>query len=110
MSLMKRGKNTKEILQGNISIKENSWIARMAAKKLHVNSVAIVIGKTIYLYNVSSGNFLKNDRWLKHELCHIQQFQEYGFLLFIVKYLWESLKKGYQNNKFEVAARRAESL
>lgn len=90
------------------SIKENSWIAKLAAFKLNTNRVAIVIGKTIHLYNTTKQDFLKNDRWLKHELCHVKQFKENGYLLFLFKYLWESLKKGYYNNKYEVEARAAE--
>ncbi len=51
----------------NLSIKENSWIARLAAKKLHAGNVAIVIGRSIHLYNVTKQEFLKNDKWLKHD-------------------------------------------
>ena len=40
-------------------IKENSWIAKLAAKKLSSENVAIVIGKTIHLHNVSKEDFLK---------------------------------------------------
>jgi len=90
------------------SIKENSWIAKIAAKKLRSDKVAIVVGKTIHLYKTSKKQFLQNERWLKHELCHIKQFQENGYLLFIAKYLWESIKHGYHNNKYEVEAREAE--
>ncbi|HEV8079845.1 MAG TPA: DUF4157 domain-containing protein [Chitinophagaceae bacterium] len=89
-------------------IKENSWIAKLAAKKLRSDKVAIVVGKTIHLYKTSKKQFLQNERWLKHELCHIKQFQENGYLLFIAKYLWESIKHGYHNNKYEVEAREAE--
>jgi len=28
----------------------------------------------------------------------------------LVKYLWESIRKGYYNNRFEVEARKAEEL
>ena len=94
----------------NPSIKENSWIARLAAKKLHAGSAAIVIGRSIHLYNATKQELLRNEKWLKHELCHIKQFQQYGFIPFIAKYLWESIQKGYFNNKFEVEARRAENL
>lgn len=90
-------------------IKENSWIAMLAAKKLHSENVAITIGKKIHLYNVSKHDFLNNEKWLKHELCHIEQFKKYGFFTFIAKYLWESLKVGYYNNEYEVEARKAES-
>ncbi|HUS01074.1 MAG TPA: hypothetical protein VMY77_05070 [Chitinophagaceae bacterium] len=90
------------------SIKENSWIARLAALKLRSKGVAIVIGKTIHLHHTSKQQFLKDERWVKHELCHIRQFQQNGFIPFMIKYLWESIKKGYYNNKYEVEAREAE--
>lgn len=89
-------------------VKENSWIAKLAAKKLRSHSVAITIGKTIHLYNVSKKDFLRDKKWVKHETCHIEQFKKYGFFTFITKYLWESLKVGYYNNKFEAEARNAE--
>ena len=95
---------------GDITIKENSRIAKLAAKKLHAANVAIVIGKTIYLHNATRQEFLQNERWLKHELCHVRQFEHYGFLNFITRYLWESFIKGYINNRFEVEARKAEKL
>lgn len=92
-----------------ISIKENSWIAKIAARKLRSDNVAIVIGKTIHLHNVSKDRFLENKRWIKHELCHIRQFQQHGYLFFIFKYLSESMRSGYYNNKYEVEARNAET-
>lgn len=89
-------------------IKENSFFARLAAKKMRSNSLAMVLGKTIHLHNISKGDFLKNERLLKHELCHVRQYQEHGYIGFLAKYLWESFRKGYYNNKFEVEARKAE--
>ena len=40
-------------------IKENSWIAKLAAKKLQSDNVTIVIGRTIHLHNVSKEFFFK---------------------------------------------------
>lgn len=94
----------------NYYIKENSWIARIAAKKLGTKEVAMVLGKTIHLWNTSKADFLKNEKWLRHELCHVQQYQQHGFWAFIIKYLWESIQNGYHNNKYEVEARAAENL
>jgi hypothetical protein len=88
--------------------KENSWIAKIAARKLNADKVAIVIGKTIHLFNVSKDVFLKDEKWVKHEMCHVKQFEKYGYFNFIIKYLWQSWKHGYRNNKFEVEARLAE--
>ena len=93
----------------NYSIKENSWIAKFAAKKLRSERVAIVIGKTIHLHNTTKQDFLNDEKWVKHELCHVKQFQQNGYLLFIIKYLWESIKHGYHNNRYEIEARSAES-
>ncbi len=89
-------------------IKENSWVAAIAAKKLRVKSVAMVLGKTIHLFGSSKEDFLADECWVKHELCHVKQFKEHGYFLFLIKYLWESLKVGYHNNKYEVEAREAE--
>ena len=92
----------------NFTIKENSWVAWLAAKKLKVPAVAIVIGKTIHLHHASRVDFLNNARWVKHEFCHIRQFKEHGFLLFMLKYVWESILHGYHNNKYEIEARNSE--
>lgn len=92
-----------------ISIKENSWIAKIAARKLGSDNVAIVIGKSIHLHNVSKARFLENRPWVKHELCHIRQFQQHGFVPFIFKYLMESMRVGYYHNKYEAEARNAET-
>ena len=91
-------------------IKENSWLAKLAAKKLKRNAVAMVLGKTIHLHNTTKTEFLQDEKWLKHELCHINQFKQHGYILFIVKYLLESMRNGYYNNRFEVEARQAEEL
>jgi len=89
-------------------IKENSWIAKLAAKKLKSENVAIVIGKTIHLYHVSKRDFLKDEKWIKHEMCHVSQFKKYGFFNFIFMYLVESMRSGYFNNKYEIEARNEE--
>ncbi len=81
----------------------------MAAWKLKADSVAIVVGKTVHLHNCERQQFLGDKRWVKHELCHIRQFKEHGFFGFIFKYLVESLRHGYHNNKYEIEARKAES-
>ena len=89
-------------------IKENSWLAKLAAKKLNTKTVAMVLGKTIHLHGSSKKNFLADERWVNHELCHVKQFAAHGYVMFTIKYLWESLRVGYYNNKYEVEARAAE--
>ncbi len=91
-----------------LNIKENSWVAKLAAKKLKTKNVAIVIGSTIHLYNVTKHQFLQDKKWVKHEVCHLKQFQKHGYFTFILKYLWESMRHGYHQNKYEEEALRAE--
>lgn len=91
-----------------IRIKENSILARIAAKFLHSEQMAMVLGKTIHLHNATMEEFLADKRWYNHELKHIEQFERYGFLPFLFKYTIESIKNGYYNNKYEIEARKAE--
>ena len=97
-------------MRADYYIKEDSIIAKIAARKLKTTCVAIVIGKTIHLANASKEDLLQNEKWLKHELCHISQFEKFGFLNFIFKYLVESYRSGYYMNKYEVEARAAEDV
>ena len=92
----------------HFKIKENSIIASLAARKLKSKRAAIVFGHTIHLHNISRDQFYNDERLMRHELCHVKQYEEHGFLGFLVKYLVESIKKGYTNNKFEIEARNAE--
>ena len=93
-----------------VYIKTNSYLAKVAAWKLHTKQIAMVIGKTIHLYGVSEDAFLANERWLKHELKHVEQYKENGTIKFLGLYLLESIKSGYYNNRFEKEARAAEDL
>lgn len=90
-------------------IKENSFLALLAAYKLNGESVAFVLGRTIHLHSVSREEFLANESWVKHELCHLRQFREHGHIAFVFKYLADWVKNGYYNNKYEVEARAAEN-
>lgn len=70
--------------------------------------MAVTVGKTIHLWNTDRHSFLQDRKWVKHELCHVSQFQRYGILRFLVLYWVESLRSGYENNRFETEAREAE--
>jgi hypothetical protein len=86
---------------------ENSPFARIARLVLRSRNVAMVLGKTIHLSGVKQETFLKDSNWVAHELCHIRQFQEHGYVRFLWLYLRESMRVGYYNNKYEVEARIA---
>ncbi|MGJ7030837.1 DUF4157 domain-containing protein [Niabella hirudinis] len=90
-------------------IKENSFIARLGARKLKSGNVAMVIGRTVHLWGATRSAFLADERWVRHELKHIEQYQRYGILRFLFKYLAQSIKYGYYNCPLEKEARAAES-
>jgi len=91
-----------------VYIKENSWLARIAAAKMKADKAAIVFGSTIHLHNSSREAFLADSDWVCHELKHVQQYRDNGFAGFLIKYLVDWIKNGYYNNKFEVEARKSE--
>lgn len=91
-----------------VIIRENSWLAKLAAAKLKADQAAIVFGSTIHLHNTSRAEFLSDKEWLCHELKHVEQYQQHGFAAFLVKYLFEWVKNGYYNNRFEKEARENE--
>jgi nitrogenase molybdenum-iron protein alpha/beta subunit len=91
-----------------VTIKENSWIAKLSAKQLGSKKVAVVVGRTIHLFNTTREEFLKDEKWVCHELAHVEQFQRHGLVKFLALYLVESIKKGYRMNRYELEAKSKE--
>lgn len=83
-------------------------MAKIAARKLKADKVAMVLGKTIHLHNTSKQEFITNKKWLRHEIAHIKQYKKVGFVQFLFLYLMETFNKGYFDNRFEVEARSME--
>ncbi|MFB9863413.1 hypothetical protein [Rufibacter immobilis] len=94
-------------LEKNLKIVEGSPFARIARWVLKSSNVAMVLGKSIHLSGVSKENFLRDRAWVAHELVHVRQFQEHGYVKFLWLYLLESMRVGYYNNRFEAEARLA---
>jgi len=92
-----------------VHIRERSWLARIAARHLGYSHVAMVVGRTIFLHNVTVETFLARPSWVVHELKHVDQYREHGFVGFLWKYFRDYLKNGYWNNRFEREARAAEA-
>ena len=61
---------------------------------------AITLGRTIFLAERTR----LDPELLLHEYRHVQQFSESKS--FPLHYIWESLRRGYHANRFEVDARR----
>jgi len=90
-----------------VRVKEQSFVARLAAGKVGAKSVAIGFGETIFLYGASKQELLNNKQWLCHEIMHVLQYKREGFIRFLIKYVWLSLRFGYQNNPLELEAQQA---
>lgn len=89
-------------------VRERSWLAWIAARKLRARRVAMVLGGTVHLWGASREAFLSDARWVAHERAHLAQFRRHGAVRFVLMYLWESARRGYRDNRFEVEARAAE--
>jgi hypothetical protein len=90
-----------------VKIKERSFVARLAALKLGTTNVAIVFGRTIFLYGATKQELLNDENWLKHELMHVFQYEREGFIRFLFKYVWLSIRYGYKRNPLELEAELA---
>lgn len=88
-----------------VKIKEDSWFAALAAKKMKAKQLAIVYNKTIHLYQTTTTDFMADTRWLCHELQHVKQYQKEGSFIFLCKYIWYWMQVGYYNIPYEKDAR-----
>jgi hypothetical protein len=57
--------------------------------------LGIAVGRTIFLAPATELDIAL----LLHEVAHVQQFEQVS--AFPARYLWESLRRGYHNNRFE---------
>lgn len=84
----------------------HSPLARIARLVLGGNTrVAMVIGGTVHLSGATRAEFLADPEWVAHEQVHLRQYREQGLLHFLYRYLAESARVGYYNNRYEVEAR-----
>jgi len=70
------------------------------------NVIGITLNGKIYL---RYGTLL-TDELLRHEYTHVLQQKELGYLLFLIKYGWWGLFKGYIKIPFEKEANANESV
>jgi hypothetical protein len=78
--------------RGGLPVRVAGWTL------LQSSAAAITLWRTVFL-----GRTVRADaELLLHELRHVQQFQ--ASRAFPLMYLWESLRRGYHRNRFEVDA------
>jgi hypothetical protein len=88
-------------LPAGVEIRENRWLLALGGRLAGMRGRAggMAIGRTILVPPDSK----LQPRLLLHELVHVRQWRTVP--LFPLRYLWESLRRGYRNNRFEREAR-----
>jgi hypothetical protein len=81
-----------------VEIYEHSWFSR-----LHFRALATTRRRRIYLSG-SAEHFFARPSFVLHEFCHVLKQWEPGALT-IWRYLLESFRRGYWDNRFEIEAR-----
>ena len=83
---------------GGIPLRIGGW----ALGASHV--AGITLGGTIFVHETA----LLDEGLLLHELRHVHQFREKKS--FPVRYLWQTVRRGYRANPYEVDARRFSAI
>lgn len=71
------------------------WLGRFGGP-----AAAVTLGRTIWIHPATP----LTDDLLAHELAHVLQWRRVP--VFPLRYLWESLRRGYERNRFEREARQ----
>ncbi len=86
---------------GVVRLRRGGVLPRVGGWCLGQATVAgITFGRTVWL----GKNARASAELLLHELRHVHQFE--SVRAFPLRYVWESLRRGYQHNRFEVDARQ----
>ena len=94
----------------------NHWLPKVLSLLPGIRIAGIVLFYRAYFYQPKEQ---VSQRLLKHEKEHIKQQKEEGFLLFLIKYIYEfivnfmrywSFWKAYKNISYEIEARKAEKV
>ena len=79
----------------------NSWIPQL----LNVGAITlypfILFSSTVY---TMKRNLREPMHLFKHEYIHIEQVRRMGWFKFYFLYIIESIKNGYEDNKYEIEA------
>ncbi len=68
-------------------------------------------GRVLYPFVLFSDPKDKVDDWLfRHEIEHVYQIKREGWIKFHVKYLYFLIRYGYENNPYEIDARKVQSM
>ena len=96
-------------IKKQLTVKRDSLLAKIACRQMKTKAVALVLGRTIHIYGVNPIYLLGNREWLAHELVHVKQYEKYGVIRFLWLYIWEWIKHGYLDSRYEKEAREGEN-
>lgn len=96
---------TTEPLPPGVAVRRAQWLPALggALARMGAPAAAVTLGRTIVVHP----EVPLTPRLLRHELAHVKQWQANPFA-FPVRYVWYSIRYGYNDNPFEVEARQAE--
>lgn len=84
-----------------IRVRRGGLLPRLGGWCLGQKTVAgITVGRTVWL----ARRVVPSAELLLHELRHVHQFESVP--AFVLRYVWETLRRGYHHNRFEVEARQ----
>jgi len=79
--------------------------ARTSIRRFFSDNYAHTIGDVIFWPSLSK---MEDRGTLAHELCHVHQNQRHGPIRFRIKYTIMDWLQGYNRNRYELSARRAD--
>src|SRR5512135_3418731 len=96
---------TTESLPPGVAVRRAHWLPALGGvlARMGAPAAAVTLGRTIVVHP----EVPLTPRLLRHELAHVRQWQANPFA-FPVRYVWYSIRHGYNDNPFEVEARLAE--
>jgi len=88
-----------------VELRYSRWIPALGGLASGTGRVvAVTLGDTIIVHPASA----VSTRLLRHELAHVRQWRAQPWS-FAWRYAWQHLRHGYRDNRFEIAARQAET-
>ena len=81
-----------------------NWVANLFTPGNKKARWASTFGKTIYVRNAKPIDLVNSSQWMRHEVQHLLQFKEKGFVKMCYLYLISYIKVGYEKNVFEIEA------
>ena len=84
--------------------KYNHWLGKLFGLLNKNSHYAVTFGQTAY-FSVPESEV--SESWKVHEDEHKKQYAKDGTFVFLYRYIWQLITKGYYNIDYEIEARLA---